>query len=190
MKLKSTLGFAALLVFVVLAPIVCVKVLAADPEASNTQNVPAAGRGWFVFNGFRHNFGFAVQEGKGYLFLAVFDFKGIKIFDLRSVLIWRFRIEEVDGGFKVVIAGVANVHTPKGVLKGWWFRAEARDIDGSEKSGDSFSILVWRPGGADKVGCWTAKLFNPKDPESLKVNPIPFYRAFGRLRGGFVEITP
>lgn len=88
-----------------------------------------------------------------------------------------------------MIAGVANVDTAIGVLENWWFRVEARDIDDADKGGDGFSISLWRPGGASNVGCWSARLFNPRDPFSLHLNPRPFYVAFGRLKGGVVEIS-
>jgi hypothetical protein len=121
--------------------------------------------------------------------LTVIDKKGNKIFNVGTSRIWRFRTEQIDGGYRVVIASVVSVRTPKGVLEDWWFRAEARDIDDVGKGGDGFSISLWRPGGASNLGCWTARLFKPTDPRSLQLNPIPFYQAFGKLRGGSVEVT-
>jgi len=164
---KNYSWVAVLLVLAAVFPMPNFSVLAStETETSVVPSVSAAGRGWFVFNGFRNNFGFALQNGKlseasgwryvpkGYLVFAVFDFEGNKIFDLRSVIVWRFRIEEIEGGFNAVISGMANVYTSKGVLENWWFRAEARDIEDSKKSVDGFAISVWRPGGADKMGCW------------------------------------
>ncbi|MEM2107904.1 MAG: hypothetical protein QXL10_01280 [Candidatus Bathyarchaeia archaeon] len=194
--------FAVLLLVAFFAPVFSAVAWAETTSSSTVAVPPVAGRGWFVFNGFRHNFGFAVQGGKlseesgwrygpnGHLFLAVFDFEKRMVLNLSSIRVWRFRVDEVDGGLRAVIMGLARVHTTKGALEGWWFRAEVRDIDDAEKGADSFAISLWRPGGADKPGCWTARLFDPKDPRSVQLNPQPFYRAFGRLRGGFVEITP
>ena len=170
-----------------------------------TSTVPATGpsatgKGWYVFNGRRHNFAFAIQGGtlnetdgwryapKGYLSVAILDFKGNKLVQVKSVRVWRFRTEKIDGGSKVVIAGVANLQVAIGVLENWWFRAEARDVTVTEKGGDGFSISLWRTGGANNFGCWTARIFNPQKPGSLRLNPTPFYTAFGRLRGGTVEI--
>lgn len=201
--MKSLSRMLAALLLVALFATVLGAVAGAETAESSTAAVPpVAGRGWFVFNGFRHNFGFAVQGGKlneesgwrygpkGHLFLAVFNFEKRMVLNLSSARVWRFRVDEVDGGLRAVITGLAHVHTPKGVLEGWWFRAEVRDIDDAEKGADGFAISLWRPGGADKPGCWTARLFDPKDPVSVHLNPQPFYRAFGTLRGGFVEINP
>src|SRR4030043_503861 len=99
-------------------------VLAASPSAT--------GKGWFVFNGRRHNFAFAIQGGtlnetdgwryapKGYLSVTILDFKGNKLAQVKSVRVWRFRTEKIDGGSKVVIAGVANLQGAIGVLENWW----------------------------------------------------------------------
>jgi len=202
MKHARVFGFTVLLALAMLVSLFNSPAFAsAETKASAVPSVSASGRGWFVFNGFRHNFGFAVHEGKlneasgwryapkSFVFLSVFNFEGTKIFELRSVFVWRFRTEEADGDAKVLIVGVANVTTSKGVLEKWWFRMEDRDIDNAEKGVDSFAVFLWRPGGADKPGCWTARLFDPYDPASVHLNPAPFYRAFGRLRGGFVEIA-
>ncbi len=156
----------------------------------------ATGRGWFAFNGRRHNFAFAVEGGKlnetdgwryapkGNFSVAVFNFKGDRLVLVKSARIWRFRTEKVDNGSKVVFAGVANVQVAIGVLENWWFRAEARD----STSGDGFSVSLWRTGGANNFGCWTARIFNPEKPGTLRLNPTPFYTAFGRLRGGSVQV--
>jgi len=202
MKSKVILGFAALLTIIAVVAMLSYTVCAStDMETSEViPNPMAAGKGWFVFNARRHNFAFVVHEGrlnetdgwryapKGNLSFAVLDFRDNRLVHVRSVRVWRFRTEQIDGGRRVVIAGVVNVHTAIGVLENWWFRAEARDIDDADKGGDGFSISLWRPGGAENVGCWTAKLFNPRDPASLRLNRTPFYHAFGRLRGGLIEI--
>lgn len=175
----------------------------ADTTASTTlaAGASATGKGWFVFNGRRHNFAFAVQGGtlnktdgwryapKGSLSVGVLDFKGNRLVLVGSVRVWRFKTEKIDGGSKVVMAGVANVQVAIGVLENWWFRAEARDITDSAKGADGFSISLWRTGGANNFGCWTARNFNPEKPGTLRLNPSPFYVAFGRLRGGSVEIA-
>ncbi len=169
----------------------------ADTAASTAS---ATGKGWFIFNWRRHNLAFDVQGGtlngtggwcyapKGYLSVTILDFKGNKLIQVNSVRVWRFRTEKIDGGSKVVIAGVANVQAAKGLLENWWFRAEARDVTNAEKGADGFSISLWRTGGANNFGCWTAKIFNPQKPGTLRLNSTPFYTAFGRLRGGAVEI--
>jgi hypothetical protein len=157
----------------------------------------ATGRGWFVYNGRRHNFAFAVEGGrlnetdgwryapKGNFSVAVLNSKGDRLVLVRSVRIWRFRTEKIDNGSKIVFAGVLNVQVALGVLENWWFRAEARDVT----SGDGFSVSLWRTGGANNFGCWTARIFNPEKPGTLRLNPTPFYTAFGRLRDGSVVVT-
>lgn len=203
MKSGIVRGFVVLLTVIMLVPMLIAAVWASTSTGTSgaTSSLSVDGNGWFVFNGLRHNFAFAAKEGKlneadgwryapnGYLTLAVLDRKENKIFNAGSVKIWRFRTEPVDGGYRLVIAGIANVRSPRGVLEGWWFRVEARDIDDVSKGGDGISISLWRPGGASNLGCWTARLFKPTEPRSLQLNPVPFYTAFGKLRGGSVEVT-
>jgi hypothetical protein len=85
--------------------------------------------------------------------------------------------------------GIAEIDTRIGLLKNWWFRVDVRDIDDVEGRKDGFSISLWRPIGAGREGGWSARQFNPREPSSLRLNSVPFYRAFGRLRRGSIEIT-
>ena len=204
MKSGIIRGCVVLLTVMALAPMLIAAVWAQTTSGTSevTSGASAEGRGWFVFNGLRHNFAFTAKDGKlnekdgwryaptGHFSLGVVDRKENKIFNVGTDKIWRFRIDEIDGGYRVVFAGVINFRTPKGVLEGWWFRAEARDIDDASKGADGVSISLWRPGGAGNPGCWTARLFKPTEPRSVQLNPVPFYLAFGKLRGGSVEATP
>lgn len=166
-----------------------------------TSNSPSAsGRGWFVFNGRRHNFAFSVQEGTlnetdnwSYapncnLSVTILNFKGDRLIQIKSARVWRYKTDQIEGGSRVVIVGVANVYTAIGVLRGWWFRAVAKDSGGVDTGVDSFSISLWRTGGAKNIGCWTTRMFDPEHQGSLRLNPTPFYTALGRLRGGTIEI--
>ena len=170
-------------------------------QTVSTSASSASGKGWFVSNQRRHNFVFSVQGGTlnettgwsygptGSLSVAILDFKGNRLVQIRSVKIWRFRTETINGGSKVVLAGIANIHVAIGVLENWWFRAEAKDVTDPAKGVDALSISLWRTGGANNFGCWTARVFDPQKPRTLHLNPTPFYVAFGRLRGGSVDIT-
>jgi hypothetical protein len=104
-------------------------------------------------------------------------------------MIWRFEVTETDRVSRAVIMGIAEIDTAIGLLENWWFRVDVRDIDDLEKVKDCFSISLWRPIGADNVRGWSARLFKLRDPSSLHLNPMPFYRSYGRLRGGSIEIT-
>ena len=172
-----------------------------QPSEEVAPSVKAVGRGWIVFYGRRENIVFNVYGGRfreaygwryvprGKLSYTVRNLRGNRLIQVRSSKIWRFRVKEVDGGFRVVIMGIAEIDTALGLLKNWWFRVDARDIDDVEKRKDGFSISLWRPIGAGKVGGWSARLFKLRNPSSLRLNFTPFYRAYGRLRGGSIEIT-
>ena len=204
MKTKKTLIFSALLATTLILSMLNSVVYASTDEQPSEGVVPsskAVGRGWIVFCGRRESFAFNVYGGRfrsadswryvplGRLSFTVRNLRGNRLIQVRSSKIWRFRVKEVDGGFRAVIMGIAEIDSAIGLLENWWFRVDVRDIDDLERGKDGFSISLWRPIGSGKVGGWSARLFKLRDPSSLRLNPTPFYRAYGRLRGGSIEIT-
>jgi hypothetical protein len=185
MKHARVFGFTVLLALAMLVSLFNSPAFAsAETKASAVPSVSASGRGWFVFNGFRHNFGFAVHEGKlneasgwryapkSFVFLSVFNFEGTKIFELRSVFVWRFRTEEADGDAKVLIVGVANVTTSKGVLEKWWFRMEGRDIDSAEKGVDSLPFFCGDQAARINQAAGQPGFSTPTTPRAYTLTPL------------------
>jgi uncharacterized membrane protein HdeD (DUF308 family) len=66
MKTGKILGLVVLLTLIALVPMLGAAVWASTVTGtSETISSPSAnGKGWFVFNGLRHNFAFAAKEGK------------------------------------------------------------------------------------------------------------------------------
>jgi len=204
MNTKTILIFSALMTTSMIFSILLSVGYASTVDQSSEETVPvrkAVGRGLILFHGRRETFFFNVSGGRfrnaygwrymprGKLSFTVRNRRSNRLIQLRSSKIWRFRIREIDGGFRAVIMGIAEIDTRIGLLKNWWFRVDARDIDKLENWKDGFSISLWRPIGAGREGGWSARQFRPREPSSLHLNSVPFYRAFGRLRRGSIEIT-
>jgi len=99
--------------------------------------------------------------------------------------IWRFRVDSIEGGARVVVVGIAQTRIGEDVRGNWWFRVTAQSMDDGK---NGFIIQLWRPIGADKSGGWSFREFNPSRPATLKFNVAPFYQARGILTQGTIQI--
>ncbi len=104
---------------------------------------------------------------------------------VNSTRVWRFRVDQIDGGTRAVIAGLAQVSIGDSFRSHWWFRVTVRSMDDGK---GGFMIQLWRPIGSDKVGGWSFGDFDPTAPASPKLNDAPFYQAQGVLAGGTIQL--
>jgi hypothetical protein len=116
------------------------------------------------------------------------DFKTNIVIQVWSTKVWRDKIDSVDAGKRVIIAGTATVKIgQQDVRTNWWFRITAKDgCDSTVK--DTFMIQLWRPIGANNAGGWSPVDFKADKPASLHLNAEAFYQVQGVLKGGNIEI--
>lgn len=206
MKTKTSWIIATLLATVVvistfnLAFAATTLVQSSSPQAVSSSS--ATGNGWFAHEDKRDNFNFYVVRGtlKGdgwrYAPNGQVSYRGRDLMKADRVIqvwntrVWRFRIDKIDGGNRVTIAGIATVKIGQDFRDNWWFRVTARDMTDPSNAKDGFMIQLWRPIGAGNTGGWTAKDFDPTKPATLHLNSEPFYQAQGALRSGNIQINP
>lgn len=181
-------------------------VLAVTPQGqTSAQTVPATsatGTGWIVPSGNRDDFSFYATRGAlkadewRYFPNAQVSYTGRDFrkangqIQVWSTQVWRFKIEKIDGGSRVIVAGVATVKVGQDLRSNWWFRVTAKDMSGASNGKDAFMIQLWRPIGADNAGGWSPKDFNANKPATLHLNATAFYQSQGALRGGNIMIKP
>jgi hypothetical protein len=173
---------------------------ASTPTTQTVQVVTASGNGWINPSGKRDDFSFYASRGTlkadGWRYnpnaQASFtgrDFKTNQVIQVWSTKVWRYKVDKVDGGKRVIIAGIANVKVGQDVRNNWWFRITAKDASGIN-SKDNFMIQLYRPIGANNAGGWTFKDFKADKPASLHLNANAFYQVQGVLKGGNIAIKP
>jgi hypothetical protein len=179
-------------------------VVAVSPQGSTLEvkavsNASATGAGWIMPAGCRDDFSFYAVRGilradgwryspNGQMSYAGRDLKGAGLIQVWSTRVWRFKVEVIDGGYRVIVVGVATVKIGQELRYNWWFRINARDITDASKGRGAFMIQLWKPIGADKAGGWSFKDFDPNKPTTLHLNAVPFYQSQGVLRGGNIVI--
>jgi hypothetical protein len=162
----------------------------------------ATGTGWIISSGHRDDFSFYATRGTlkvdGWRYSpnAQVSYTGRDLgkanglIQVWSTRVWRFKVEKIDGGYRVIVAGVATVKIGQNLRSNWWFRVTARDITDGTKGKDGFMIQLWRPIGAGNSGGWSPKDFNASKPATLHLNATAFYQSQGPLRGGNIAIKP
>jgi len=164
-----------------------------------TKVVSATGNGWFMREGKKDEFNFYVNRGtlkandwrynpNGQASYTGRDFKTApEVIQAWSTKVWRYKIEKIDDGYRVIIAGIATVKIGDTWRSNWWFRITAKDATAGK---DAFMLQLWRPIGADKAGGWSPKDFDATKPGSIHLNNAPAYQSQATLGGGNVKITP
>ena len=205
LKSKISRILIASLLAIAMLPVIGQAMAATSTQTSPVQAtkvVSATGNGWFIDQGYKDNFNFFVTRGtlkanewrynpNGQVSFTGKNFNlGNGVVQVWSTKVWRYKIEKIDGGNRVIIAGLATVKVGNQLRSNWWFRVAARDIIDANTGKDGFMMQLWRPIGADKTGGWTPKDFNPEKPATLKLNETAFYQARGTLRSGNVAIKP
>jgi hypothetical protein len=162
--------------------------------------VSVNGNGWINPLGKRDDFSFYARGGvlraDGWRFnpnaQASFtgrDFKTNQLIQVWSTKVWHFKIDSVDTGKKVIIAGTATVKIGQQDVRGnWWFRIIAKDAPEGGK--DAFMIQLWRPIGSNNAGGWSAGTFKAERSGSLQLNADAFYQIQGILKVGNIAIKP
>ena len=175
--------------------------LAASTSPTQTvQTATASGNGWINPSGKRDDFSFYASQGTlkadGWRYnpsaQASFtgrDFKTNQVIQVWSTKVWRYKVDNVNGGKQVIIAGIANVKVGQELKSNWWFRITAKDASGVNGK-DSFMIQLWRPIGANNAGGWSPGDFKADKPGSIHLNDNAFYQAQGVLKGGNIAIKP
>jgi hypothetical protein len=168
---------------------------ASIPTATQTSTSSSSGSGWFFCRGHRDGFGFSVikgalkPDGWNYAPIGYVNYQAkLPTADVvgqaNSMRVFRFRVDPIEGGTKIVVAGIAQVKIGEEVRNNWWFRVTARSIDDGQ---NGFMIQLWRPIGAEKSGGWSFGEFKPNQPATLQLNDAPFYQAQGILAGGKIK---
>jgi hypothetical protein len=169
----------------------------------NQQIISTNGNGWINPNGKRDDFSFFVNQGTlrpdGWRYnptaQASFTGKDFKnnqntqvSIQVWSTKVWRFKVDSVDNGEKVIIAGLASVKIgQQDVRNNWWFRITAKDATDNK---DLFMIQLWRPIGSSNAGGWSLADFKPDGPATLSLNSQAAYQVQGILKGGNIVIKP
>jgi hypothetical protein len=199
-KKKFYDGAVVLLVLITVFSFSCTLVGAETLSQTVTQTKStesSRGSGWFFYRGHRDVLNFTVSKGNtrtdgwnyapaGFVSFNVKNGSINAIASVRSARIWRFRVDAIEGGDRVIIAGIAQVKIGQEFRNNWWFRMSARSMDDGK---EWFMIQLWRPIGADKSGGWSFGGFSPYRPASLKLNATSAFQAQGILVGGTLEIT-
>lgn len=176
----------------------------ASPLPTISQKIiSATGNGWINPNGKTDGFSFYVNQGilraDGWRYnpnaQASFtgrDFKNSQNVQVPiqvwSTKVWRFKIDPVDNGKRVIIAGVASVKIgQQDVKNNWWFRITAKDATDGK---DVYMIQLWRPIGSTNVGGWSPGDFKPDKPATLSLNSAAAYQVQGILKSGNIVIKP
>ncbi len=169
-------------------------------QTSPTQTTPsvsATGNGWINPSGKREGFSFYAKGGPikadGWCYNpnAQASFTGNvlgtnQLIQVWSTHVWRFKVNTVEKGNSVIIAGTATIKIGQQELKGnWWFRITSKDATDSK---DALMIQLWRPIGSNNVGGWSPNQFTADKPGSLQLNEDAFYQTQGLLKGGSIVI--
>ena len=171
------------------------------PPSTAPQIVSATGNGWINPAAKRDDFSFFAKGGAlktdGWRYnpnaQASFtgrDFKTNQVIQVWSTKVWRDKIDSVDAGKRVIIAGTATIKIgQQDVRSNWWFRITAKDA-GDSTAKDTFMIQLWRPIGANNAGGWSHGDFKTDKPASLHLNAEAFYQVQGLVKGGIIVIKP
>ena len=171
------------------------------PLSTAPQIVSVTGNGWINPAAKRDDFSFFAKGGTlktdGWRYnpnsQASFtgrDFKTNLVIQVWSTKVWRDKIDSVDSGKRVIIAGTATIKIgQQDVRSNWWFRITAKD-GGDSTAKDTFMIQLWRPIGSNNVGGWSHGDFKADKPASLHLNAEAFYQVQGVLKGGLIVIKP
>jgi hypothetical protein len=202
--LKQRVSAICLIVLTVLAVASTINLTNAVSATSTTtsaivQIVSVTGNGWINPQGKRDDFSFAGNNGvlkaDGWRYnpqaQASFtgrDFRTSQVIQVWATKVWRLKIDNVENGKRVIIAGIASVKIGQQELRSnWWFRITAKDATDNK---DGFMIQLWRPIGSSNVGGWSPQEFKADRPATLHLNSEAFYQVQGMLKGGNILIKP